>query len=69
MHYQLKTQQLLTYSRIRMYRAFLERLAADQNVRTNGESHLFYFMMLATIKISEKNADKAVKKQEENSEE
>lgn len=30
---------------------------------------LFYFMMLATIKISEKNADKAVKKQEENSEE
>ena len=48
MHYQLKTQQLLTYSRIRMYRAFLERLAADQNVRTNGESHLFYFMMLCS---------------------
>ena len=48
MHYQLKAQQLLTYSRIRMYRAFLERLAADQNVRTNGESHLFYFMMLCS---------------------
>lgn len=48
MHYQLKAQQLLTYSRIRMYRAFLERLAADQNVRTNGESHLFHFMMLCS---------------------
>lgn len=30
---------------------------------------LFYFVMLAIIKISEKNADKAVKKQEESSEE
>ena len=48
MHYQLKAQQLLTYSRIRMYRAFLERLAADPNVRTNGKSHLFYFMMLCS---------------------
>jgi len=48
MHYQLKAQQLLTYSRIRMYRAFLERLAADPNVRTNGESYLFHFMMLCS---------------------
>ena len=48
MHYQLKAQQLLTYSRIRMYRAFLERLAADSNVRTNGESYLFHFMMLCS---------------------
>ena len=52
MHYQLKAQQLLTYSRIRMYRTFLERLAADPNVRTNGESHLFYFMMLCSMPIS-----------------
>ena len=49
MEYQLKLQQLVTYSRCRIYRRFIRTLAEDTNVRLNGDSHLFYFMMLCSL--------------------
>ena len=49
MQYQLKLQQLVTYSRCRIYRKFIRSLAEDTNIRLNGDSHLFYFIMLCSL--------------------
>lgn len=49
MQYQLKLQQLVTYSRCRIYRKFIRALSEDHNIRLNGDSHLFYFMMLCSL--------------------
>ena len=49
MQYQLKIQQLVTYSRCRIYRKFLKNLSDDKNIRTNGSSYLYYFMMLCSL--------------------
>lgn len=49
MQYQLKLQQLVTYSRCRIYRKFIRSLAEDTNIRWNGDSYLFYFIMLCSL--------------------
>ena len=49
MQYQLKLQQLVTYSRCRIYRNFIRTLAEDTNIRLNGDSYLFDFMMLCSL--------------------
>lgn len=49
MQYQLKLQQLVTYSRCRIYRKFIHTLAEDTNIRLNGDSYLFYFMLLCSL--------------------
>jgi len=49
MQYQLKLQQLVTYSRCRIYRNFIRTLAEDTNIRLNGDSYLFYFMVLCSL--------------------
>lgn len=49
MEYQLKLQQLVTYSRCRIYRSFIRSLAEDANIRTNGSSHLYYFVLLCSL--------------------
>ena len=49
MQYQLKLQQLVTYSRCRIYRKFIRSLAEDTNIRLNGDSYLFYFIMLCSL--------------------
>lgn len=48
MQYQLKIQQLVTYSRCRIYRNFIKTLSDDKAIRLNGDSHLFYFMALCS---------------------
>lgn len=49
MQYQLKLQQLVTYSRCRIYRKFIHSLAEDTNIRLNGDSYLFYFISLCSL--------------------
>ncbi len=49
MQYQLKIQQLVSYSRCRIYRRFLKNLSEDTTIRTNGSSYLFYFMTLCSL--------------------
>ena len=49
MQYQLKLQQLVTYSRCRIYRNFIRTLAKDTNIRLNGDSYLFYFIVLCSL--------------------
>lgn len=48
MQYQLKLQQLVKYARSRIYRQFLNSLVEDTNIRLNGGSYLFYFMVLCS---------------------
>ena len=48
MQYQLKLQQLVSYPRCRIYRKFIRSLADDVSIRLNGESRLFYFMVLCS---------------------
>ncbi len=40
MEYKLKLQQLVSYSRCRIYRKFIRSIAADSNIRLNGDSVL-----------------------------
>ena len=49
MQYQLKLQQLVTYARCRIYRKFIQSLSEDTNIRLNGDSNLFYFMILCLL--------------------
>lgn len=46
MDYQLEIKQIVDYPRCRIYREFLRTLMQDRNIRTNGSSYLFYFMIL-----------------------
>ena len=49
MQYQLKLQQLVTYARCRIYRKFIQSLSEDTNIRLNGDSNLFYFLILCSL--------------------
>ena len=49
MRYQLKLQQLVNYSRCRIYRKFISSLVEDTNIRLNGDSYLFYYMTLCSL--------------------
>ena len=49
MKYQIKLQQLVSYSRCRIYRKFIHTLADDMNIRLNGDSYLYYFILLCSL--------------------
>ena len=49
MQYQLKLQQLVSYSRCRIYRKFIRTMSDDHGIRLNGDSHLFYFILLCSL--------------------
>lgn len=60
MEYKLKLQQLVSYSRCRIYRKFIRSLTADPNIRLNGNSYLYYYMVLfsyANFRTSLKNIE------------
>lgn len=46
--YQLELKQIVLYPRCRMYRQFIRSLMEDRNIRTNGCSGLFYFVVLCS---------------------
>ena len=46
MNYQLEIKQIVDYPRCRIYRDFLRNLMEDRDIRTNGSSYLFYYMVL-----------------------
>ena len=48
MDYQLEIKQIVDYPRCRMYREFIRRIMEDRNIRTNGSSYLFYFVILCS---------------------
>ncbi len=47
--YQLQIKQIVNYPRCRIYRQFIRNLAEDQNIRTNGGSGLFYYLVLCSL--------------------
>ncbi len=49
MQYQLKLQQLVTYSRCRIYHKLIRSLSEDPHIRLNGDSYLFFFMVLCSL--------------------
>ena len=46
--YQLEIKQLVSYSRCRIYREFLQTLIADRGIRTSGRPGLFCFSVLCS---------------------
>ena len=48
MNYQLEIKQIVDYPRCRIYRDFLRTLMKDSDIRTNGSSYLFYYMILCS---------------------
>lgn len=48
MNYQLEIRQIVDYPRCRIYRDFLRNLMGDTDIRTNGNSYLFYYMILCS---------------------
>ncbi len=48
MFYQLEVKQIVDYPRCRIYRDFLRNLMDDTDIRTNGNSYLFYYMILCS---------------------
>lgn len=48
MNYQLQIKQIVDYPRCRIYREFLRTLMKDSDIRTNGNSYLFYYMILCS---------------------
>lgn len=48
MFYQLEIKQIVDYPRCRIYRDFLRNLMEDSDIRTNGSSYLFYYMVLCS---------------------
>lgn len=49
MFYQLEIKQIVDYPRCRIYRDFLRNLMEDRDIRTNGNSYLFYYMILCSF--------------------
>lgn len=49
MDYQLELKQLVDYPRCRIYREFIRTLVKDTNIRTNGNSYLFYYILLCSF--------------------
>lgn len=48
MTYNLEIKQIVDYPRCRVYRDFLREIMDDREIRTNGNSYLFYFMVLCS---------------------
>ena len=48
MFYHLEIKQIVDYPRYRVYRDFLRDIMGDREIRTNGNSYLFYFMVLCS---------------------
>lgn len=48
MQYQLKLQQLVSYPKCRIYRKFIRSLTDDRSLRLNGDTNLFFFMVLCS---------------------
>lgn len=48
MDYKLELTQIVDYPRCRIYREFIRSLMEDRNIRTNGDSYLFYYMTLCS---------------------
>jgi len=48
MTYHLEIKQIVDYPRCRVYRDFLRDIMGDREIRTNGNSYLFYFMVLCS---------------------
>ena len=48
MKYQLELKQIVDFPRCRIYREFIQNLIEDKNIRTNGCSYLFYFIVLCS---------------------
>lgn len=49
MDYQIEIKQIVDYPRCRIYRGFFRDLMEDRNIRTNGSSYLFYYMVLCSF--------------------
>lgn len=49
MDYQLELKQIVAFPRCRIYREFIQNLIKDKNIRTKGDSYLFYFIVLCTF--------------------
>ena len=45
--YQLEIKQIVDYPRCRIYRQFIDMLMKDRDIRTGGNSGLFYFTVLS----------------------
>lgn len=48
MNYQLELKQIVDFPRCQIYREFIQTLMKDRNIRTNGGSCLFYFLILCS---------------------
>jgi len=48
MNYQLEIKQIVNFPRCRIYRDFIHNLIEDKNIRVNGDSYLFYLIILYT---------------------
>ena len=44
--YKLELKQIVDYPRCRMYRQFVQSLILNNNLRVNGNSHLYYYTVL-----------------------
>lgn len=49
MDYQIEIKQIVDYPRCRIYRSFFRDLMEDRNIRANGSSYLFYYMVLCSF--------------------
>ncbi|MBQ8910272.1 MAG: MarR family transcriptional regulator [Oscillospiraceae bacterium] len=47
-NYQLQIKQIVNYPRCRIYRQFVQSLIKDRNLRTGGDSGLFYYTVLCS---------------------
>ena len=48
MDYQLELKQIVDFPLCRIYRDFIRSLIADKSIRTNGDSFLFYYIVLCS---------------------
>ena len=48
MDYQLEIKQVVDYPRCRIYREFIRNLMEDKNIRVNGNSYLFYYIIFCS---------------------
>ena len=48
MEYQLEVKQIVDFPRCRIYRDFIRTLSDDKNIRLNGSSNLYYYIVLCS---------------------
>ena len=48
MEYQLELKQIVDFPRCRIYRDFIRKLSEDKNIRVNGSSNLYYYIVLCS---------------------